>query len=56
MGGEIAARIGQAAVVGEIVAGIVLGPSLFGLLMPDAFHYIFIRFLLAPWMPFLNWV
>ncbi len=41
MGGEIAARIGQAAVVGEIVAGIVLGPSLFGLLMPDAFHYIF---------------
>ena len=41
MGGEIAWRIGQAAVVGEIVAGILLGPSLFGLLMPGTFHYIF---------------
>ena len=29
--GHIAARVGQAAVVGEIIAGILLGPSLFGL-------------------------
>ncbi|WP_308389014.1 cation:proton antiporter [Acidithiobacillus sp. AMEEHan] len=41
IGGEIARRIGQAAVVGEIIAGIVLGPSLLGLLLPDTFHYIF---------------
>lgn len=41
MGGEIACRIGQSAVVGEIIAGIVLGPSLLGLLLPGPFHYIF---------------
>ncbi len=41
MGGEIARRMRQAAVVGEIIAGIVLGPSLLGLVMPGTFHYIF---------------
>ena len=35
------ARCGQAAVIGEMVAGILLGPSLFGLLAPNAFHFIF---------------
>jgi Kef-type K+ transport system membrane component KefB len=34
-------RCGQAAVIGEMVAGILLGPSLFGLLAPKAFHFIF---------------
>ncbi|HEY4965470.1 MAG TPA: cation:proton antiporter [Puia sp.] len=34
-------KIGQPAVVGETVAGIVLGPSLLGLLFPGAFHFIF---------------
>jgi Kef-type K+ transport system membrane component KefB len=34
-------RIGQPAVIGETVAGIILGPSLFGLLFPGAFHFIF---------------
>ncbi len=34
-------RIGQPAVIGEIVAGLLLGPSLFGLLFPNAFHFIF---------------
>jgi Kef-type K+ transport system membrane component KefB len=32
---------GQPAVVGEMMAGILLGPSLFGLLAPDAFHFVF---------------
>lgn len=41
VGTEIAKRVGQAAVVGEIVVGILLGPSLFGLLAPDLFHYVF---------------
>jgi len=41
IGSALARRWGQAAVVGEIVAGILLGPSLFGLLAPDAFHYVF---------------
>ena len=41
IGTEIAVRVGQSAVVGEIIVGILLGPSLFGLLAPDLFHYIF---------------
>ena len=32
---------GQAEVVGEMLAGIMLGPSLFGALAPDAFTYVF---------------
>ena len=34
-------RIGQPGVIGEIVAGIVLGPSVLGLFFPDAFHFLF---------------
>ncbi|GAB3546040.1 hypothetical protein GCM10027343_23330 [Noviherbaspirillum agri] len=41
IGTEIAVRVGQAAAVGEIIVGILLGPSLFGLLAPDLFHYVF---------------
>src|SRR5450830_695759 len=41
IGGGIALRIGQSMVVGEIVIGILLGPSLFGLLAPDVFQYVF---------------
>lgn len=37
----LARRLGQSAVVGEIVAGILLGPSLLGWLAPQAFAYIF---------------
>ena len=41
IGGGIALRIGQTAAVGEIIVGILLGPSLFGLLAPDLFQYVF---------------
>lgn len=41
IGTAIAVRVGQAAAVGEIIVGILLGPSLFGLLAPDLFHYVF---------------
>ncbi|MGH8489804.1 MAG: cation:proton antiporter, partial [Gammaproteobacteria bacterium] len=41
LGGEMAVRIGQSAAVGEIIVGIMLGPSLFGLVSPDMFHYLF---------------
>jgi len=39
--GWIFTRCGQSAVIGEMVAGILLGPSLFGLLAPNAFQFIF---------------
>lgn len=41
IGGGIALRIGQSAVVGEIIVGILLGPSLFGALAPGLFQYVF---------------
>src|SRR5215470_14335114 len=34
-------RCGQPAVIGEMVAGVLLGPSLFGLLAPNVFQFIF---------------
>jgi Kef-type K+ transport system membrane component KefB len=39
--GAIAARLGQPQVVAEMIAGVLLGPSLFGLLAPDAQHWLF---------------
>jgi Kef-type K+ transport system membrane component KefB len=39
--GTLAAKIHQPAVKGEMVAGILLGPSLRGWLWPAPFHYVF---------------
>ena len=41
MGGEIAARLGLPPHVGELTAGIVLGPSVLGWGWPGAFHSLF---------------
>ncbi|NBR48391.1 cation:proton antiporter [bacterium] len=34
-------RVGQTPVIGEMIAGVLLGPSLFGLLWPDAASFVF---------------
>ncbi|MFL6214233.1 MAG: cation:proton antiporter [Blastocatellia bacterium] len=39
--GELMQRIGQPAVMGQLIAGILLGPSVFGALWPAAHHAIF---------------
>jgi Kef-type K+ transport system membrane component KefB len=39
--GALFARLGQPAVIGEMVAGFVLGPSVLGALSPGAFAFIF---------------
>lgn len=39
--GEVMQRIGQPSVIGELLAGILLGPSLFGWIWPEAQHAIF---------------
>jgi len=39
--GEGMQRIGQPAVMGQLLAGLLLGPSVFGLLWPDAQHALF---------------
>ena len=39
--GELMERIGQPAVMGQLIGGILLGPSLFGWLWPSAQHMVF---------------
>jgi Kef-type K+ transport system membrane component KefB len=39
--GFLAKRIGQPQVVGEMIAGVLMGPSLFGLLLPKLQHQVF---------------
>jgi len=39
--GFIFVRLGQPTVIGEILAGIVLGPSLLGYFWPEAYHFLF---------------
>ena len=39
--GAIALRFGQPQVIAEMLAGVLLGPSLFGLLWPEAQHWLF---------------
>src|SRR6476660_733409 len=39
--GAIALRLGQPQVVAEMVAGVLLGPSLFGLVWPETQHWLF---------------
>src|SRR5262249_20891634 len=39
--GEAFIRLGQSAVTGQLIAGILLGPSALGVLWPEARHYLF---------------
>jgi Kef-type K+ transport system membrane component KefB len=39
--GELMQRMGQPAVMGQLIGGIVLGPSVFGVIWPEAQHAIF---------------
>lgn len=38
---QAARRLKQPAVLGELIGGIILGPTIFGALAPDIYHYIF---------------
>lgn len=39
--GYLFVRLGQPTVIGEILAGILLGPSLFGYFFPESYHFLF---------------
>src|SRR5476649_1665166 len=39
--GEAMIRLGQPAVMGQLIAGLLLGPSVFGLVLPDLQHMLF---------------
>lgn len=47
-GGRLARRVGQPAVIGEIAAGVLLGPSLLGAVAPVAYAELFPAASLAP--------
>jgi Kef-type K+ transport system membrane component KefB len=46
--GALLKKAGQPPVVGEIVAGILLGPSLLGRIAPEAFHFLFPQDVVGP--------
>ena len=46
--GALFTKLGQPAVVGEMIAGILLGPSLFGLVAPHGFGFLFAPLTLEP--------
>jgi Kef-type K+ transport system membrane component KefB len=48
LAGLLLRKLGQPAVIGEMVAGIVLGPSLFGLVLPDAQAWLFPKGAIGP--------
>ena len=52
LGGLVAVRLGQPRVVGEMIAGIALGPSLLGQLTPATEHWLFP----AELIPHLNFI
>src|ERR1700733_13137810 len=39
--GKLASLLGQPRVVGEIVGGLIMGPSLFGKFFPNEFNFVF---------------
>jgi Kef-type K+ transport system membrane component KefB/nucleotide-binding universal stress UspA family protein len=39
--GELMSRVGQPAIFGQLLAGVLLGPSVFGALLPDVRHVLF---------------
>ena len=39
--GDLVKRFGQAAVIGELISGVVLGPSIFGRIAPSAYQAVF---------------
>ena len=39
--GALVRRVGQSAVIGEIIAGVLLGPSLLGAVWPAGYHWLF---------------
>lgn len=41
--GELLKKFRQPIVIGEIIAGIILGPTIFGYLFPDIFHNLFVK-------------
>lgn len=53
---ELARRVGQPEVLGELVGGVVLGPSALGALFPGVYHAIFLDPLVGHGLSLLSWI
>jgi Kef-type K+ transport system membrane component KefB len=54
--GELARRLRQPEVLGELLAGFLLGPSVFGALLPGAFHTLFLTDAVGLVLSGFSWV
>src|ERR1044071_3464590 len=48
--GELMQRIGQPEVMGQLIAGVIIGPSVFGTLFPAGYHWVFPDDPVQKWM------
>lgn len=53
---ELARRLGQPEVLGELLGGFLIGPSALGALFPTLFHQVFARPVVAQGMSLLSWI
>ncbi len=53
---ELARRIGQPEVLGELLGGVLLGPSVFGAIFPDAYHAMFLAPAVGAGLSLFSWV
>ncbi len=53
---ELARRVGQPEVLGELLGGFLIGPSALGALFPGVFHELFGRVVVAQGMSLLSWI
>ena len=53
---EIARRLGQPEVLGELIGGFLVGPSVLGAFFPGTFHALFGRLPVAQGMSLLSWI
>ena len=54
--GDLARRLNQPEVLGQLVAGFLLGPSVFGAFLPGLYHTLFLRAAVGTWLSGLSWI
>lgn len=53
---ELSRRLGQPEVLGELLGGFLIGPSVFGALFPEVFHALFLNSAVSMALQLLSWI
>ncbi|HKS70826.1 MAG TPA: cation:proton antiporter, partial [Ktedonobacterales bacterium] len=53
---ELARRVGQPEVLGELLGGVILGPSLLGAIFPGAYRALYLTPIVSTGMSLLSWI